>query len=119
MNTRMRDFYDIHILLEIENDRIDKEMLAAAFSTTCRHRNSEGYICRFEDTLHLISNSEKMREQWNNYHKGSYYVGELSWGDVCNSVMKLYNLIGQDTPRFAACLQDREFVQMPTSQSGR
>ena len=93
VNTRMRDFYDIHILLESENGRIDKETLAAAFSATCRHRNSDGYICSFEDTLCLVSNSEKMREQWNNYRKGSYYVGEISWGDVCDSVMKLYKLI--------------------------
>ncbi len=94
VNTRMRDFYDIHILLQSEDDSIDKETLAAAFSATCRHRNSEKYICRFEETLHLIRNSEKMRQQWDNYSKGSYYVGGISWDDVCNSVMNLYELIG-------------------------
>ncbi len=92
-NTRMRDFYDIHILLKSEDDRIDKKTLAAAFSATCRHRNSEKYIQSFEETMNLIRNSGKMKRQWDNYSKGSYYVGKISWDDVCDSVMNLYKLI--------------------------
>ena len=92
-NTRMRDFYDIHILLGSEDEKFDKDTLAAAFSATCRHRNSEKNTYGFEETLHLIRNSEKMRQQWNNYRKGSYYVGEISWEDVCDSVKNLYKLI--------------------------
>ena len=37
-NTRMRDFYDIHVLLKYEADKIDRDTLKEAFVATCKRR---------------------------------------------------------------------------------
>jgi len=38
--TRMRDYYDIHILMILHEKEIDKNILRDAFNKTSRHRNS-------------------------------------------------------------------------------
>ena len=39
-NTRMRDFYDIHVLLEQDTVNIDRDTMKSAFYATCKRRES-------------------------------------------------------------------------------
>lgn len=39
-NTRMRDFYDIHVLLEQDAVTIDRDTMKSAFYATCKRRES-------------------------------------------------------------------------------
>ena len=41
-NTRMRDFYDIFILLKMHSDSLDKELLAKALASTAENRGTSG-----------------------------------------------------------------------------
>lgn len=92
-NTRMRDFYDIYVLLQYEGDKIDEVILKEAFIATCRRRGSETKILNFADIINRVHNSDKMKLQWDNYRRDNYYVGELSWAEVCDSVKKLEAII--------------------------
>ena len=44
LNTRMRDFYDIYILVSLYNSRINKNVLNEAFINTCEKRNTKYVI---------------------------------------------------------------------------
>ena len=92
-NTRMRDFYDIHVLLEQDAVTIDRDTMKAAFYATCNKRGSIELIGAIDDVINKITDDETMRQLWNNYRKSNYYVGALEWEDVIGSARKLRIMI--------------------------
>jgi len=92
-NTRMRDFYDIHVLLKQEAVTVDKAILKNAFYATCKRRESTERIATIDDVINKIADDGVMRQQWNNYRKTNYYVGDLEWDDVIGSAKILRKMI--------------------------
>lgn len=92
-NTRMRDFYDVFYLLKEQNDRIDIQVLKAAYDATCRKRET---VFQKEDTLCILKRIEtdlEMQNRWEKFCKDNYFVGNMEWQDVIGTVEKLLNLI--------------------------
>lgn len=92
-NTRMRDFYDIRVLLEQDAETIDRDTMKAAFYATCKKRGSIELIGTIDDVINKIADDETMRQLWNNYRKTNYYVGALEWEDVIGSARILRAMI--------------------------
>ena len=92
-NTRMRDFYDIHVLLEQDAETIDRDTMNAAFYATCNKRGSIELIGTIDDVINKIADDETMRQLWNSYRKTNYYVGALEWEEVIESARKLRIMI--------------------------
>ena len=59
-NTRMRDFYDIHILLRLYGNTLDTNVLGEALQATARKRGTE---------YHLKDAQEILDEVWNDYER--------------------------------------------------
>jgi predicted nucleotidyltransferase component of viral defense system len=72
-NTRMRDFYDIHVILEQEKDSIVIENLQKAFLATSQKRDTVHLIPRFYEILDEINQSELMERDWNNFKNNSFF----------------------------------------------
>lgn len=92
-NTRMRDFYDIHVLLKQEVVTVDRAILKNAFYATCKRRESAEQIAKIDDVINKIADDGVMRQQWNNYRTTNYYVGDLEWDDVIGSAKILRKMI--------------------------
>jgi len=92
-NTRMRDFYDIHVLLKQEVVTVDRAILKNAFYATCKRRESIEQIATIDDVINKIADDGVMRQQWDNYRKTNYYVGDLEWDDVIGSAKILRKMI--------------------------
>ena len=95
LNTRMRDFYDIHILWSEKADMINIETLRHAIINVARKRGTLALFDNTEEILSDISESEYLRNNWGNYKKGSYYVGDLPWDTVLETTLFIFkNEIG-------------------------
>ena len=92
-NTRMRDFYDIHVLLEQDVVTIDRDTMKSAFYATCKRRKSTERIMTIDDVINKIADDEVMKQQWKNYRKNNYYVGTLEWDDVIGSTRTLRTMV--------------------------
>ena len=92
-NTRMRDFYDIHVLIQQDTVTVDRDILKAAFYATCKNRGSTEQIGAINDVITKIAGDETMKQQWDNYRKTNYYVGTLEWDDVIESTRILRAMI--------------------------
>lgn len=92
-NTRMRDFYDIHVLLKYAGDSIEQSTLKDAFIVTCKHRESEDKIPSLNSIIENVYETPMLKSQWENYQKDNYYVGEITWDEVCESVRKLGEMV--------------------------
>ena len=95
LNTRMRDFYDIHILWSEKANMINIETLRRAIINVARKRETLELFDTMDEILDDIAESDYLRNNWSNYRKGSYYVGDLEWADVLETTVNiLKNEIG-------------------------
>lgn len=86
-NTRMRDFYDVFMLLNIYGDRIDSRTLKNAFKATCQKRNSK--FNDIEADLQKLICSEELMNLWKRYQEKYAYASEVSFDSMMDSVKKL------------------------------
>ena len=86
-NTRMRDFYDIQVLSAQEE--IDGAVLKEAFLATSNKRGSQNMLENLDVILQTVAEDETMQRLWKNYAHDSFYVGDLAWEDVMESVAAL------------------------------
>ena len=86
-NTRMRDFYDIYILTKQET--VDYGVLHDAFMATSLKRETTRMIPRLDSILDAVKTDPVMREMWDKYRQENYFVGNLSWEEVNDSVRLL------------------------------
>ena len=72
-NTRMRDFYDITVIRE--KTTYNAEHLKEAFHATSLKRGTLKNLDSIHEILKEIRENEMMRNQWENYCRQSYFVG--------------------------------------------
>lgn len=89
-NTRMRDFYDIHALLELHKYDLNAQTLQSACIATAHKRNTEKYLKEANEIIAEIEQDVMMQKLWSAYQKKFSYASELSWNIVMNSVRSLY-----------------------------
>lgn len=86
-NTRMRDFYDINLLLQ--SQRIDDDTLGLALERTAKKRGSLNLLENAENVLKAVKYSDDMKKMWNTYQKKFRYAGTYTWDDIMRSVREL------------------------------
>ena len=85
-NTRPRDFYDIHILYHLRKDELDMAILHQALLHTTEKRNSQHILNNYSEIIHMIRNSNQLREHWEKYRKEFEYARDISFDDTCDSL---------------------------------
>ncbi len=91
-NTRMRDLYDIYILLKIYGNRIQKDTFSNALNATSKKRGSFELLKNTDNILDEIKNSIIQQGLWSSYQNKFIYATKISWTDVMKSVYDLINL---------------------------
>lgn len=89
-NTRMRDFYDLHILGQLHAQSIVASDLQAALTATAKKRGTEKYLPGALSVCDEIEASPVMEKLWTAYQKKFSYAADLSWHTVMDSIRSLY-----------------------------
>lgn len=91
-NTRMRDFYDLHILGQLHAQSIVASDLQAALTATAKKRGTEKYLSGALSVCDEIEASPVMEKLWTAYQKKFSYAADLSWHTVMDSIRSLYRV---------------------------
>lgn len=91
-NTRMRDFYDIHILLKLYGNTLDANVLDEALRATAKKRETEKYLSNAVELFEEVQNDSNMLKLWNAYQKKFSYAEDISWDAVMSAVKELYDV---------------------------
>ena len=91
-NTRMRDFYDLHILSQLHGQSIVPADLRAALIATARKRGTEKYLADAPAAFDEVEADPNMEKLWRAYQKKFSYAADLSWHTVMDSIRSLYEL---------------------------
>ena len=93
LNTRMRDFYDIRMLLDTYEDKVNKAVLKDAFAATCKKRGTDHLQEQAEEIIKIIEADEQLQVLWRAYQKKYSYAAEIDYTSVISGVRKLMDWI--------------------------
>lgn len=93
LNTRMRDFYDIRMLLDTYEDKANKAVLKDAFAATCKKRGTDHLQEQAEEIIKIIEADEQLQVLWRAYQKKYSYAAEIDYASVISGVRKLMDWI--------------------------
>lgn len=93
LNTRMRDFYDIRMLLDTYEDKVNKAVLKDAFAATCKKRETDHLQEQAEEIIKIIEADEQLQVLWRAYQKKYSYAAEIDYASVISGVRKLMDWI--------------------------
>ena len=86
-NTRMRDFYDVYEIMNSKADQISFDVLKKAFAATCMKRETSFGEEEVRETLDKIKDDSGLEEMWNRFKRVNYFVDDLSWGEVSETIV--------------------------------
>lgn len=93
LNTRMRDFYDIRMLLDTYEDKVNKAVLKDAFAATCKKRGTDHLQEQAEEIIKIIEADKQLQVLWRAYQKKYSYAAEIDYASVISGVRKLMDWI--------------------------
>ena len=95
-NTRMRDYYDVHILMELHEQNLNDELLNEAFVKTAKNRGTFDNIKNNNsEYLQAIESSEVLLNLWERYRVNNDYALDISWKDALKSMKRVLGKIDQ------------------------
>ena len=91
VNTRMRDFYDLHILSH--QAQFDKSLLRQAFLAICTKRQTLGQLPDFPAILDAVEADSTMQLHWKNYSQNVCFAEPVSFSEVMASIRQLASAV--------------------------
>ena len=93
LGTRIRDFYDIYMLLNTQTKNIDFNTLKDAIYSTAEHRNTINIIKDWSKIIEQLNNSDIMKKQWEGYQKNNFYAKEIKYEDLIKSLNQIGKIL--------------------------
>ena len=89
-NTRMKDFYDIHMLITDQRDAISREVFTEAVSNTAKQRSMSRLLPQAAHIVDTIAGSSVMLDFWKRYQSAYKYAAGIEYAEVIASLRLLY-----------------------------
>lgn len=92
-NTRMRNFYDVHILYQLQSESIDLIVLKEALIGTGKKRGTFHVIKNGYDIIEGVFSNENMALSWKKYQNKYSYASDIGWEHIGVSIRRLWKSI--------------------------
>lgn len=89
LSTRIRDYYDVYMLIRTQSKIIDEKTLKDAIILTAQHRGTSEIIKDWKKIVEKIANDSKMQQQWKRYQKNNFYAEEIEYNGLINAISKV------------------------------
>ena len=93
LGTRVRDYYDVYMLLNTQSKNIDFEVLKSAIYSTAEHRNTTEIIKDSQKVIGELNSSDTMKKQWERYKKDNFYARDIEYENLIESLKKIEKII--------------------------
>lgn len=93
LNTRLKDFYDMYVLMNENVYEINNKILVDAIINTFKRRNSKFDIEEFKLVLEDLTSDSNLENLWANYQSKNNYAENIKYEDTINSIKKIINIL--------------------------
>ena len=92
-NTRMKDYYDLYMFVNLKWNDINKNTLRKAIINTSKARDTLDYIDNASRYIELISSDSRLKSLWNSYQNNYEYAKDIEFVDTINAIKEIDKLI--------------------------
>lgn len=92
-NTRMKDYYDIYMFVNLKWNDINKETLRKAIINTSKARETLDYIDNANKYIELISEDSRLKSLWNSYQNNYEYAKDIEFIDTISAIKGISEII--------------------------
>ena len=93
LNTRLKDFYDMHILMNLKSSDIDYKILVKAITNTFKQRSTILDINEFNSIMDDLENDKTMNLLWLEYQNKNTYAKNIEYKDTIDAIKKIVNIL--------------------------
>jgi len=88
-NTRMRDYYDVFMLMNMQSNEINIEKLKHALESTAKSRATVKNFEKVDEVLTILNNSTDLQTRWRKYQNSYDYAKGITFEMIINSLKKI------------------------------
>ena len=92
-NTRMKDYYDLYMFVNLKWNDINKETLRKAIINTSKARETLDYIDNANKYIELISDDSRLKALWNSYQNNYEYAKDIEFVDTINAIKVISEIV--------------------------
>ena len=81
-NTRMRDYYDVYIIMTMYKDLVNDDLLNDAIIKVSENRDTTHVLKDKTTIFKEIANNVQMQHRWERYQSKYSYAKEIQWNDI-------------------------------------
>ena len=94
--TRARDFYDLYMIYNMYNNKINQEILGEAIVKTARQRGPLKAIRQYKEIVELFKINGTIKNIWDRYAKNNPYIKDIKFLDTVEVYEKIGNILDLD-----------------------
>ena len=91
--TRLKDFYDLGILLHDEYKNYNKTILVDAIKNTFKKRDTNLNIDEIKRTIELIKTDSVLKKSWSNYQQKFFWANRITYNSIIDKLEELVSLL--------------------------
>ena len=92
-NTRMKDYYDLYMFVNLKWNDINKDTLKNAIFNTSKARETLDYIDNASKYIELINDDSRLKSLWNSYQNNYEYAKGIEFVDTINAIKVISEII--------------------------
>ena len=92
-NTRMKDYYDLYMFVNLKWNEINKDILRKAIINTSKKRDTENYIEDANSYIEMIQEDDRLKSLWNSYVSNYEYAKDITFEDKINAIKVINELV--------------------------
>lgn len=93
LGTRIRDYYDIYMLIKTQQKNIENQILKDAIYSTAEHRKSIEIIKTWENVVNELEKSDIMKQHWKKYQSDNFYAEDINYEDLIKCLKDIGKLV--------------------------
>lgn len=93
LNTRLKDFYDVYILINTKTNELNKNNLIKAIKNTFKRRKTNIDLEQFNDVIKGLNDDDNMNNLWNEYVANNLYAKDVKFKDTINALKEIIKIL--------------------------
>lgn len=93
LNTRLKDFYDVYILINTKIDDLNRSNLNEAIKNTFKWRKTNFDLEQFNEVINDLSNDNNINNLWNEYVLKNSYAKNVKFEDTTNALKEIIEML--------------------------
>lgn len=96
LNTRLKDFYDLYVLMNIKSNKINIDVLKTAINKTFHNRKTAIDIDKFYNIVDDIKESDELAKLWLAYQNKNSYANNVDFHKTIEAIEAIIKILEKE-----------------------